>query len=1487
VLTVDIQLTAVHARSGRRLDVVLAVEATSTVADAERALCSALGVEAAPHLVALDRHAGPTPGLWVAGRPVGPELTVGVSPLREGAVVGLGGPVGPGVHDLDVGGVAEVRVVGGPDAGRVHRLPLGEYVLGSAHDADAPVADPTVSPRQARLLVTPNGVRWTPFDGAAGARVEGKQIDSERQLKNGQVVAIGTTRLTVVPAEAPDAALVPSDDGGLAYNRPPRLPPPPTATTVEMPVEPKDAARRPIPVLASLAPVAFGFVMFLALKNPIYLVFTLLGPVMMIGNVVSERRQGKKSHRQQMIDYRKALAEAKKRVTRAAAVERELRRHDAPDPATVLVTALGPRRRLWERRRFDPDRMLLRLGLARLRSGIEVTGGSKEENPQPPMLDDVPVTVALGEAGGVLGVAGPYAQVHATARWLLAQAAVLHSPRDLSILVLTGEHGRADWEWTRWLPHTRPEGRECVSLTGSTAEVTARRVSELAGLVQQRQSQLSQSQASTANRRLDLSQAMVTLVVLDGARQLRSLPGMPQVLQDGPAVGVYALCLDAEQRLLPEECRVVASYLPGEPTRMTVRRAFGATVEDVLADWVSVVWAERAARAMTAIRDVSRDEGDTGLPAALRLLDVLELEPPSADAVLGWWHRAGRTTYAAIGAAAEGRFGIDMKRDGPHALVAGTTGAGKSELLQTIIASLAVANRPDAMTFVLVDYKGGAAFKDCVHLPHTVGIVTDLDGHLTERALQSLDAELKRREHLLGTVGAKDIEDYWETVQTGQTGQTGGGHPDPLPRLVLIIDEFASLVEELPEFVTGLVGIAMRGRSLGVHLVLATQRPSGVVSPVIRANTNLRIALRVTDDAESTDVIDARDAARINKSTPGRGYARTGFSALTAFQTGRVGGRRPGGEQGPPPAVAIPVGWEQLGQPIPRPESNEDDSTMETDLQVLVAAIRAAADRAGIATYRSPWLPALPEHTALDALPPVAGQPAAGDPGGRVPLVPFGLEDLPEAQQQAPLCLDLEHGSHLVVAGAPRSGRSTVLRTLAGSIAARTSSADVHLYVLDCGNAAMLPLADLPHCGAVVTRDQVDRTDRLLTVLINEISRRQVLLAQYGYGSLAEQRATAAAGERLPYLVLLLDRWEGFMTSFDELDGGRLTQNVLRILREGPGVGVRAVVAGDRSALLGRLPSTIEDKLVMRMGDRNDYGLAGLVVRKMPETMPAGRAFRNDTMIETQFALLDPDPAGPAQLAALAAVARAARDRDAGLPRRLRPARVDLLPARITAAEALALGDGPRPASPMWALVGVGGDELAPLGVDLDEDGPGFVVGGPARSGRSTALLTVADSLLAGGCELVVVTPRQSPLRGLAGRPGVLGVLTGSAVGENDVLGLLDQALGPAAVLVDDGELLVDAPCAAAFETVLREGRDGQRALVVAGTTSEMVSGYRGFIVEARKTKSGLLINPEHPMEGDLLGIKPPRSAVGPAPKGRGLLVNRGSYLPVQVPLPA
>ncbi|MCP9979880.1 hypothetical protein LUX32_21525 [Actinomadura madurae] len=403
---------------------------------------------------------------------------------------------------------------------------------------------------------------------------------------------------------------------------------------------------------------------------------------------------------------------------------------------------------------------------------------------------------------------------------------------------------------------------------------------------------------------------------------------------------------------------------------------------------------------------------------------------PTADHVLQSWNRTGgRTTRVPVGLDSGGRHEVDLRVDGPHGLIAGTTGAGKSELLQTLIASLAVANRPDEMTFVLIDYKGGAAFKDCARLPHTVGMVTDLDGHATERALESLAAELRRREEILLDAGAKDVDDY-DDLRPADPGLPA------MPRLVLVIDEFAAMVTELPDFVAGLVDIGRRGRSLGVHLILATQRPAGVVTADIRANTNLRIALRVTDPDESTDVLDSPEAAQISKATPGRCYIRSGASAPHPVQSARIGGRRPGAGAGSGGPTVLPLPWQGLGHPLPAPGGGGAGTAAETpatDLGVLVQAVDEAARRAGIARQPSPWLNPLPERIAL------APRTAAGGSVVDVPPVPFGVTDLPAVQSREELALDLTSGGHLYIAGSAQSGRSTALRTIAGSLAGACS----------------------------------------------------------------------------------------------------------------------------------------------------------------------------------------------------------------------------------------------------------------------------------------------------------------------------------------------------------------------------------------------------------------------------------------------------------------
>lgn len=1072
-------------------------------------------------------------------------------------------------------------------------------------------------------------------------------------------------------------------------------------------------------------------------------------------------------------------------------------------------------------------------------------------------------------------MAGPGGTPQQIGSWLVAQAATLHSPNDLQIYLLTDPSARqtaqATWEWVRWLPHCRQPDSSAVALVGNDADTRAARIRELTDLITARQSLRGGRPADPSPRDI--------LVVLDGSRGLRAQAGIPTILADGPQVGVYAICLDSDERLLPSECQAVTVV---ESDGLRVQQTGAAQVKDVRPEFVRPGWCMRLARGIAPIRDITDQEGGMRLPDSSRQLDVLGLDPPTPGKIAARWQAGGSSTTAVVGEGVDGPFTIDLHRDGPHGLIAGTTRAGKSELLQTMVASLAVENRPDAMTFVLVDYKGAAAFKDFVDLPHTVGMVSDLDAHLVVRALASLKAELTRRKRVLDAAGAKDIEEYvglrMRSLRSGL--KVPGATLAPLPRLVIVIDEFAQMAGELPDFVTGLVGIAAQGASLGIHLILATQRPSGVVSADIRANTNLRIALRVTDQADSTDVIDAPDAAHIAKATPGRAYVRLGHASLVPFQAGYLGGSRPQADAEARSLVwAARVGWTDLGRAEPHPHAVKKREEEElTDLKVLLDAIKRASEGLGIPPQHSPWLPPLSKLVTIDEL-HSAGEPTAGD----APLVPFGVTDIPTRQTRELMVLDIAHGGHVVIAGAPRSGRSTVLRTIAGSVAAHASPADVHIYALDCGASTLLPLTSLPHCGAVVTRDQTERVERLLARLRGEITRRQQLLAAGGFAGIAEQRArTADPAQRLPWMVLLLHWWEGFNAAFEKYDFGRLIDGFLQLLGEGGAVGLCAVVTTDRLALTGHTGTVFERRMLLRLTDPGDSTLAGISERSLPSHQPAGRIVIEGTPdpLEVQVALLDADASGPAQVAALQRLGEASLAKYGPPGGTQRPLRVDPLPSRITLEETWQLAPGFTPSSPLWALVGAGGDELGPLGLDICDEGPGLTVAGPPRSGRSATLLTMATSLLASGTSVLVVTPRRSPLRSLDGRQGVLGVL-GSDAEPDDVTAAV-SGLDRYAVVVDDAELLFNGPLSAPLEKILASGRDAEHGLIIAGATGDLGRAFSGFIKETLKSRCGVLVAVEAPTDGDLFGIRLPRNA-GPGPLGRGLLVRPGMFTPVQL----
>ncbi len=1464
-----LSLTLAQREPDRRTDLVVDLDDDATVADLVprlRSVASEAGT--ADGVISLlsrtlgrrDGAADGGPRLFVDGVVLEPAQRVAETPLRDGSLVSLDDAAL--TLSPEPQGQLELRVVGGEGAGTVHWVGVGDSTVGS-DPACAVHLDVAGMPARAFTVRVPleGDVEVAPEPGAE-VRLDGDDLSDGDQAVTwtpGALLHAGRSVFETRAPTLPDAALQPSDDGvGLDFNRPPRLLPPDQDTRFVLPTEPKPPRGRSLPIIGMVAPLVMATVMVLALGSMRYALFAIMSPMLVLGNYLQGKAGGKKTHRELMKEYREQKAQVEEDAQAALADERRLRRSQAPDPAEAVLVATGPRSQLWERRRDDPDYLALRVGLSELPSAVTLDDPAQLSHKREVVwtVPDAPVTVSLAERG-VVGVAGDPDFIGSVASWMVAQAAVLHSPRDLQVYVLTTSEGERTWDWVRWLPHCRPAlGQDSMALVGCDADSLGRRVAELQQLVAAR--------AAQGGDRLTTGEPDV-VVVLDGARRLRFLPGLVQVLKQGPAVGVYAICLDTQERLLPEECHaVVVSTGPG---RAAVRQQRADSLDDVQVDLVPPSWFQRVARSLAPVRDVTDDGGDSALPSSSRLLDVMGLEPPTAGAVRQVWSAGGRTTQAPVGDSLDGPFAIDFSRDGPHALVAGTTGSGKSELLQTIVASLAVVNRPDAMTFVLVDYKGGSAFKDCVHLPHTVGMVTDLDTHLVERALESLGAELHRREHILSAAGAKDIEDY-----TDLAAQRGG--LDPLPRLMIVIDEFASMVRDLPGFVTGLVNIAQRGRSLGIHLVLATQRPSGVVSPEIRANTNLRIALRVTDKAESLDVIDAQDAALIAKSTPGRAYVRLGHASLVPFQSGRVGGRRPGtrAAQRLEPWLA-PVGFTDLGRPAPdRPPVAAEAGDVEvTDLSVLVEAIRKANDESGFAAPHSPWLPALPARLDLDDLPAVAT--ATED----LPAVAWALADLPGQQAQRPEVVSLDTFGHKLVVGSARSGRTQTLRTIAGALADRVSTRDLHLYGLDCGSGGLLPLADLPHCGAVVQRTQPERVMRLLSRLVDEVTARQEVLAAGGFANLTEQRLSVPEDERLPHVLLMIDRWEGFLAGLADLDGGKPQTAVMTLLNDGASVGVHLVVTGDRTLATFKMMSLTEDRLVLRMNERTDYATLGLNARSLPDEIADGRGFQSEGAVETQVAVLPGELTGQGQAAAIRAVAASARARDAEVPRAHRPFRVDVLPATISLADAAAYLDG-TPPGPMFALLGVGGDDLEAVGPDLSRH-PVFMVGGPARSGRSTALLAMTLTLLGAGTEVAVIAPRPSPLRDLDGRPGVRAVCTDAELTREGFEQLVagDDRL---VLVVDDAELHKDTPVSAQLKAYVRGAGDAGRGLIVGGTIGDLASGFSGWHAEARKGRAGAVLSPQAMADGDLVGVRLPRSAISDQVRpGRALLHLGGGTL--------
>lgn len=1376
---IDLRCTLLDATSGSQRHLDVTAPAGTTLA----------------HLLAFTGDPGTT--ARVDGDLVPHAQRLGHPPLVDGCLLTLNAPAGG-----SSGGQPSLTldVVAGPDAGRSLPVGPGEHVIGRCAPARLRLDDSELSRRHAVVTVASDAVtaedlgstngswllRPGPDDDAVG-------LSTITALPVGGRIRAGRSTIELRTPHAVPAQTRVTGTGTIEVNRPPRHRRPVDDVCLSLPAEPADRERSGLPWVGMAVPLVLSLCAAWVLHQPTYLLFGLMSPLVLAATSAVDRVTGRRRRRRARAEWCRELADVSSRARLALAEERADLRRRFGDPCTLARTAKLPGARLWERTACEDDLLVMSVGTANLTSQhvrwLDAALLPPRTDPDAAslpelVLRDAPVTLRLRELGHA-GFCGDQETGERMLRWMVAQLAVWHSPRLVRIAVVTDDVD--GWGWVRWLPHHLKGG------AGDDADAW------LSDLVRRR-SHLARDESWTGER----------IVVLAGSgRCVRG--GVRDALGCRADIGVHVLCLADDARSLPSECGAVVTVSgTGEGRVSHAGRETSFTV-----DGVRLSWAEDLARSLAPWRDATPAPGH--LPDQVQLSGLLPVDVADAASVAARWRTNPRSTRAVLGVGADGPLEIDLLSDGPHALVAGTTGSGKSELLRTLVTSLAVVNRPDELVFVLVDYKGGAAFQGCAGLVHTTGVVTDLDDELATRALGCLHSELRRRERQLQDAGCRDLPEY-------QARRDADPTLPALPRLVLVVDEFRVLATELPDFLDGIVRVAAVGRSLGVHVVLATQRPAGVVTADIKANVNLRICLRVRDRADSDDVIDTPEAAAISPETPGRALLRRASDGVVHLQVAAVGDGRTA------PAALVARPW---GDDVTR-SGQEHGRSMEptpTELTRIAASCRAAASTLGIPDPTPVWLPPLPTRLPLAQV----DQHEPEDPAQRG--VPLGLLDLPEAQEQVLSRWRPVEDGHLAISGGARTGRTSTLLTLAAGLVRRWSPDRLHLHVVTTGHHELSRLAELPHVGSVVSADQPHRVARLVDGLTREAERR---------------RTHDGDPDEAPLQILFVDGWETVTERLADVDHGRPVDSLLSLLRDGEPVGMRAVVTGGRGVLLSRVGAVIGNRLLLRPNDPTDLLLAGVPSGAVPGHQPPGRALRSGDSAQLQIA--QPPP--------LDEVIRRAADRwpaehpPANGRLRLRP-----LPKRV---QTTSLRVPDRPGT--WALVGLGEDGSDAVGLDL-ADHRFVLVAGPPASGRSTTLVTMASSLHERGLPILAICAASSPLA------------TGpwTAVPPDEVAEGRDLHEARV-VLVDDVEQVLDTP----LEPVLASmAADPHHTVLAAGGTGPLLSAFRGLPTLGRVHRSGVLLRPQAPSDGEVLGVRALLDDT--APVGRGVMVVGGEQLVVQV----
>ncbi|HXA57681.1 MAG TPA: type VII secretion protein EccCa, partial [Streptosporangiaceae bacterium] len=1117
-----------------------------------------------------------------------------------------------------------------------------------------------------------------------------------------------------------------------------------------------------VPLLTSISMAAFLISTGRQWMIVMGVVFVIASAGLSIGmrmQMRGARRKTRDNQRERYLDY---LAGIRRQARQVAQVQRLAAAWVHPSPERLWAIAVG-RRRVWERRPEDPDFLRVRIGTGEAPLAVTLTT-SKRSDPTVEYdrrslhaaeelaqshrtIERQPAWIDVGRAG-VVSLLGPAAQTTAAATALLCQLATLHAPDDVQVAVVTS--GDARWGWAKWLPHTRePDTRE------RGVEVVPLVAEDLEGLSDYLGAELDRAAAARAER----GTRLVSTVAKEGSRRRLAVvlnnydPRAPWtrstlvkrlIAEAGPQLGITVVCLVTEEAQEPERVDVrvrLDDY--GHLTLEGANAALYSTVRDATVDRTESALRSQIARSLAPLRLSGEREQvlaqSVSLPAMLGV-DVTALDPTAA------WRSPDDEELLRIpvGVSASGEaLVLDLKESaqggiGPHGLVVGATGSGKSELLRTLVTGLAMTHSPEHLGFVLVDFKGGATFAGLTGLPHVAGLITNLADELTlvERVRVALVGEQQRRQRLLRQAGNIDsIRDYQVKQAAGGTDVDGAPLP-PLPYLMIVVDEFGELLSQRSDFIDLFVQIGRVGRSLGMHLLLATQRLEEGRLRGLESHLSYRMCLRTFSAAESRAVIGTQDAYLLPP-IPGSAYLRVDESIYERFRVAHVSRlyEDPAAREGRREPIA-PVAFGLRTRPGPAEMASDSavapvPGSGTTELQVVVEQLAASS-----APTHQIWLPPLPAHFPLDPLlAPLARvdgrglQSAAWTARGELKF-PVAVADLPARQEQRPVVLDLAgiHG-HLAVVGAPQSGKSTFLRTALISAMLTHTPDELQFYCIDHGGGALRAVENAPHVAGVAGRRDAERVQRVLAEVTRLIAVRERMFQDLGIQSAADFRRRRDNGElppgvRAADVVLVVDNWGALHAEMEDA-----TAIATDIATRGLGVGVHLMLTANRWAEIRMgLRDSIGGRLELRLNDPAESEVSRQEARLLGR-IPAGRGLMPPGFsFHVALPRLDGgnglDDLTDAQRNLVAAIADA-------VERPAAPA-LKVLPQRLTVTELDAIAAAGRATDPWEGAgrslsdtevpIGLAQSDLRPVGLNLAQGQPHFLVFGDSGAGKTLFL---------------------------------------------------------------------------------------------------------------------------------------------------------------------